>query len=633
MFQRQLFKIMCPISKDNEKLKVFFDKLQCIWQYARFVVLPFLLYVIEESFYKICNIDSKKPPIIMSHIIGFIVVLAMYYLFFGIFKNFYKTTIIMSIILSILMLVNQIKILYSSNPVFIGDIRFLSTPGTFTDILKENFGGILLAVLPPFVVMILAFVGVCYIAKKQKYEISSRYKRASISLVSFMIIFILIGPVTPINNFIIDNFFSIDEKKNDNTVSNVKYYYQHSFFAGMVGEYLNTKLREPEGYSKEEIEEIMSSADDVSKEYGKPNIIMVFSESFFDLSVIDEVKFDKEITKNFNELASKGMKFDMISPNFGGISCNPEFEMTTGGSLKFFPNNYIAFMNLYTTDMYKGKTSVYKELKNNGYYTKIANCWSKNLFNVENVYNYFEVDEVEYLVKTDENKKGGRISDDYLAEKIINEFNNKDDSPMFYLALTAENHMPYKETKYDKYDIDVTSSSLNEEETKMLKSYAQGVYDADLQLKKLYDFICDFDEPTILIFYGDHLPFLKTDSGQDLYEHLSYFNTDDELLNTYRLYNTECIILDNFNAKYDDISYMGPDLVMSYIMNHMDIELSDYYRWLYTTIDVLPASNKYVSVDKDGNIYNTNELPCEMNEMFKLREKANWYSFVDIYDK
>lgn len=288
-------------------------------------------------------------------------------------------------------------------------------------------------------------------------------------------------------------------------------------------------------------------------------------------------------------------------------------------------------MNLYNSDKYYGAMSYIGELNKNGYTTHISSCWGQNLFNAMNVYKYFDVRETEYITSVERKyKKGGRISDDFVADTIIDAFEEKDDSPLFYMALTAQNHMPFTETKYNAYDIDVVSTKLNEEETGMLKSYAQGVYDADKQLRKLYDYINTLEEPTMLIFYGDHLPFLKSDSGEDLYEKLSYFNTDNELTNTYRMYNTQCLILDNFGAEYDDISYMGYDLVMSYVTNNMDIELSPYYRWLYTTIDTLPAANRHVAVDLEGNIFSVYDLPEAMDKMYKKRQLANWNIFVDI---
>ena len=40
----------------------------------------------------------------------------------------------------------------------------------------------------------------------------------------------------------------------------------------------------------------------------------------------------------------------------------------------------------------------------------------------------------------------------------------------------------------------------------------------------------------------------------------------------------------NFEMESDsDIQYLGPDLLGTYILNNMDIRISNYYQWLYTT--------------------------------------------------
>lgn len=72
----------------------------------------------------------------------------------------------------------------------------------------------------------------------------------------FLIVFL---PIKPVNNFFIRLMYEIDEKKNNNTVSNTKYYFQHSVFGGMVGEYLTTILKEPEGYDKNTVEKMYNT--------------------------------------------------------------------------------------------------------------------------------------------------------------------------------------------------------------------------------------------------------------------------------------------------------------------------------------------------------------------------------------
>ena len=66
---------------------------------------------------------------------------------------------------------------------------------------------------------------------------------------------------------------------------------------------------------------------------------------------------------------------------------------------------------------------------------------------------------------------------------------------------------------------------------------------------------------------------------------------------------------------------------MTYILNNMDIELSPFYRWLYTTKDVLPSSNYVVSQDNSGKIYYTLGLKDQMKEIYDLREKIQYLLF------
>jgi hypothetical protein len=191
--------------------------------------------------------------------------------------------------------------------------------------------------------------------------------------------------------------------------------------------------------------------------------------------------------------------------------------------------------------------------------------------------------------------------------------------------------MPFTLEKYDTYDFDITQSSLNENQTNTLKSYAQSCYDADEQLGRLYEYIQNFDEPTILVFFGDHLPYLSdAETGTDILSNLSYFNTDNDLLNSYRKYNTQALILANFDLSEEGTAeFMSPDMLLTTIVNKMGLNLSDYYKWLYNTKETLPSTNYLVSQDINGNLYWTKNLSTTMYEMSKLREKMQYYILFD----
>ena len=69
-------------------------------------------------------------------------------------------------------------------------------------------------------------------------------------------------------------------------------------------------------------------------------------------------------------------------------------------------------------------------------------------------------------------------------------------------------------------------------------------------------------------------------------------------------------------------------MLLSSIINDMEIEISNYYKWLYKIRNILPAQNQYMTLDCDGNIYYNNEnLPEEMKKAWQLRENMQYYLF------
>ena len=599
------------------------------------VTVPFLLFLVFQCYYMLCNITYARIICIQGLFFSFLLFWGIYMFVFGCMNNVYRTTVLLSAALVLFGIVNQLKIAYSDTSVFLSDFFFLNSAGTFMDILKGTIMGIILKYLVIIVAFLTGIVYICKFAKnRNEFSIRKRF-RAFYIILPILFMVIISVPNKNISHFMLKTFFSIDERQDNYATTNMGYYFKFGVFGGLYGQNLESRLEEPDGYDPSELEQLVEESCKKkrnSHKFGKPNIVMIFSESFWNIDDMKEVRFDQPVASNFEQLKQKGILVDMISPSYGGISSNVEYEMLTGSSIKFFSSGYIPYMQLYIDDKYIKAPSVIQELKRNGYKTHITSTWESSLFNCKSVYEYFGVDVTEYKEDLkDSYKKGGRISDAYVAERLIQELKEKPkDEKLFTMILTAQAHMPFNFDKYEDYDISIVDSKLDPEEEDTIRSYAQGVYDADKQLKEVYDFIQTYEEPTILIFYGDHLPYLKNEKGEDITKKLEYFNTGDSTEDLYRKYHTQCLILANYDIGEDDIDYMGPDLVMDYLLNNMDLEVSPYYQWLYTTIDKLPASNLYVSVDKNGNKYKTSKLTGTMKDTFDLRRKMNWKYFVEV---
>ena len=610
------------------------NKLSIKRELITFCLIPILLVVILDQFFAIYNLGFLWFANGKTILISYIIISSLFLLFFGLTKNTKRSILILCIIIFVFTVINQLKIAYTDEPVVFADLLFLSSSGDLMNIVDNTILGLLAGYIWKTVLLILVLILVVFLGYKYNFEMKNSKTRIISIIISVVILLILFLPIPQMKNFMLKNFYGTDERKDyASLINNIDYYAYYGVISGMYGQLLENRLSEPKGYNSEEVEKVLGEVniENTEKNWGTPNIILLFSESFWDINQLEEVNFDKTVTSNFQELKDKGIFVNLISPSYGGVSANVEFELLTGANLCYFNRGYIPYMQLYRNDTYYNRPSIINELNDNGYFTKIVSGGSKQLFSCERVYKYLKPDEVEYLAEIQsEAIKGKYVSDEYITSKIINEFNSKPkNQKMFYLAMTMQSHMPYTIDKYNKYDIKLIESNLSSEMNDILTSYAQGIYDADKELKRLYDYIQTIDEETIIVFLGDHLPYLKTNKGEDILSKLDYFNTNDTLLNNYRKYNTQALILSNYDLGEKGSKYLGDDLLITYIINNMDINISNYYKWLYTTKDVIAGANHYVTMDSDGNLYDTNKLSNKIKDMYLLREKIQYKLFID----
>ena len=567
----------------------------------------------------------------------FLAVLLMYsvYTFLAmLFKNTKWATLIIGISEYIILFVSKMKLAISFEPMFFTDVLYVQDAGEINTIVDGIFMDTLFKLLPFFIISLVIIVTTIIFSFKYNIKFENQNNKMLTLAISYIILLIMFLPIEPINKFILNSFYDTNVKADYIGIKNgVEVCEKYGHLAGIYGDLLDSRIYRPDDYDEAKIKKALDNSPyEEDKTLGKPNIIVIFSESFWDIDQVDEIEFDKEITPNFNRLKNEGLHFNMISPSFGGNSANVEFEFLTGGSLGYFSRSYVAYMGLYNDKKYYKSPSILRELDKAGYYIKLLPFSTPALFRCGEVYKYFPIDEVEFLPKVDKKYvKGIYPSDEYAMDKAIEALENKEEGrPLFYMTMTMEAHMPFVDDKFDKYDIKVTKSNLDKKTTNQAKVYAQGIYDADRQLARLYEYIKTFDEPTILVFYGDHLPFIEAIDKWD------YFNTDDEKLNYYRRYNTESLVLANFDISNlqeenkNELNYLGPDLLSAYILNHMDIEVSPYYRWLYSTRNTTAAFNRFVSVDQNGNIYYTKNLNKEMQDLYNLRRMIQYKYFVDL---
>ena len=341
-------------------------------------------------------------------------------------------------------------------------------------------------------------------------------------------------------------------------------------------------LKKPKDYNSEYVQKKLEELkdDDFKVDVEKPNIIIVVNESFTDLydeynlGNRDSIPYFRNLLKEENIVSGT-----MYSSEFGGGTANIEYEFLTQNTTFLFPTNAVIF-NQYIRDK---KDSIVSYMKNLGYYTVAIHGWWKSGYNREIVYKYFDFDETIFY----EDREDWDLSitteyptDKTMYEKLIEKLELKDsDKPLFYYILTMQNHREYFRNSplIDDFDEDVE-----------LNCYLEALSDSDNHLEYLINYLKNFDEKTIVLFFGDHQPRLES-------------------LKLEKGYTKDNKVPFMIWANYDIEEKNGIDtstiFLQNYLIDVVGFPKTSYMKYMENLRKVLPVITKEFYMDSEGNSY------------------------------
>jgi phosphoglycerol transferase MdoB-like AlkP superfamily enzyme len=144
-------------------------------------------------------------------------------------------------------------------------------------------------------------------------------------------------------------------------------------------------------------------------------------------------------------------------------------------------------------------------LKSQGYETRAIHPGTNWFWNRTPVYKDFGFDDF----KSEENmpyleKRGPLASDAAMTDEIIREADAADD-PFFFFAVSLQNHGPYEPNRYYNPTHKVQAPTSQWAKDSLL-SFTEGASDADKGLGRLVEWAKNRKRPTVIAFFGDHLP-------------------------------------------------------------------------------------------------------------------------------
>ena len=328
----------------------------------------------------------------------------------------------------------------------------------------------------------------------------------------------------------------------------------------------NTGISEPNGYTKKAMAKIdkdgelnQTATSRSSDEL--PNIIVVQLESYFDVANAEFFTTSEDACPNLHNLYQNYSNGYFKVPSVGAGTANTEFEVLTGMNLRYFgPGEY-----LYKTYSKKHPTeSAAIALASLGYGTHALHDNTGNFYSRANVFNNMGFDtftskEFMNVLQTTEN---GWAKDEILTQHIMEAMDTTKQED-FVFTVSVQGHGNYPETQV----IENPKIKVEGIEDEALKNkweyYVNQVYEMDQFVGDLIKAVEERNEPSVVAFYGDHLPTMGLKA--------------EDLKSRY-LYNTNYVIWDNIGLQKHDKNIPAYQL-MSEVLNRLDIHSGTVFNY------------------------------------------------------
>jgi phosphoglycerol transferase MdoB-like AlkP superfamily enzyme len=215
-------------------------------------------------------------------------------------------------------------------------------------------------------------------------------------------------------------------------------------------------------------------------------------------------------------------------------------------------------------------------LEGKGYNTLAIHPYNGVFYKRNVVYNIFGFDQFldQETMKHNEREPGRVITDLSLTNEILDHIKEQEE-PLFIHSISMQNHMPYNAGAYEENKIQI--SGLSPEFTTMLEVYTEGIRRSDEALKLLADELQKINEPTVVVFWGDHLPILG--ANRALYKEAGYDDENSDV-NKYKYSETPLIIYSNFKMEQERYEFISPFYIAPILYDLIGLEKPLFYHLL-----------------------------------------------------
>lgn len=536
---------------------------------------------------------------------NFVPILITMLVLFLLINRLYLSFLITSIVFVTMSFINKFKLTFRDDPFSFIDIKLIKESMEMADkySIRLNKNMIILIICLIFITILLKLLF--------NYKLDSKRIR-------IIGIFIIVLLTISFRNFYFDTkrYNEIGDKSIINIWSQTQQFQSKGFIYPFIYSIKDASEVKLEGYNEK------SATQNISKmsyfdipEDKKVNIIAIMLEAYNDFSKFDTVDFKIDPYKNFHKIQAESICGNLITNIFAGDTIQTERSFITGyfNHPKYFreTNSFIWYF------------------KEQGYYTEAMHPIYGWFYNRRNINQFLGFDNFDYYENKYKEIKEEFYNDDEFFDFIINNYKNarNNNTHYFNFTVTYQNHGPYSNEKYSENQFLEKKSEYDEETYNIINNYLAGISETDEALLKLFDSFRNLDEPTVVVIFGDHNPWLGKDAiGYDMMG----INLDLSTVEGFKNYfETPYIIWGNESAKKTigkDFKGIGKDISPNFLM----AELFEYLNWQGNEyMQYLMNSKRYFDVlnkvyFKENDVY-TPILSKENQRLFDEFKNVEYY--------
>lgn len=398
-----------------------------------------------------------------------------------------------------------------------------------------------------------------------------------------------------------------------------------------------------QGMDPEEAKETVESVETAGEQGVTPNIIVIMNESFSDLSVVGDFETNIPYMPFIDSLEENTIQGNVYVSTIGTGTSNTEFEFLTGNTMAFLPAGSNAYQ-LYVKNEQPGLVST---LLHYGYTADAFHPYYESSWNRVSVYDlmgFRDFITLEDMIDEDiltRYKASGYsynlykrllaqrypgediilrryVSDAYDFGMIEDMYEEKDpDEPFFLFNVTMQSHSSYNQ-KFDNFDEQVYLTSTQGDYPKT-DQYLSLIKETDDAFADLIDYFSQVEEPTIVLMFGDHQPYIEDSFYSEVMG--QYVSQMDDETQQQR-YITRFILWANYDIPEGWVDQISMNYLSTLLLQVAGLEMPTYNHYLASLYTELPVITAMGCRDAEGNFFQADQATTLADLVLNYRKVA-----------